>query len=151
MAAAARAGGRPHGMLSVVGLGQPELEGLCREAVRKLGGGAVCVVANCLFPTVRGCLGRLGWLRVSLHGSPKTHLPHLLPSHLEKESPNINQPNPIKGRVVSGHADALDLVQAAALDRGALKAARLAVGGAFHTVRTRDCWTRQAARHRTLQ
>jgi hypothetical protein len=35
---------------------------------------------------------------------------------------------------VSGHLDALDHVQAAALERGALKAARLAVSGAFHTV-----------------
>jgi hypothetical protein len=36
---------------------------------------------------------------------------------------------------VSGHTDALELVAAGALERGALKAARLAVSGAFHTVR----------------
>lgn len=41
----------------------------------------------------------------------------------------------IQGRVVSGHNDALNLVQAAALERGALKAQRLSVSGAFHTVR----------------
>ncbi|GBF91835.1 hypothetical protein Rsub_04940 [Raphidocelis subcapitata] len=88
MAEAARAGGRPHGMLSVVGLGDSELAALCRDAAGRLGPGTVCEVANKLFPT---------------------------------------------GRVVSGHNDALDLVQAAALEAGALKAARLAVGGAFHT------------------
>ncbi|KIZ07315.1 (acyl-carrier-protein) S-malonyltransferase [Monoraphidium neglectum] len=88
MAAAGRAGSRPHGMLSVVGLPDGELEGICREAAEKLGPGTVCVVANYLFPT---------------------------------------------GRVVSGHLDALDWVQSAALEAGALKAARLAVSGAFHT------------------
>lgn len=40
-----------------------------------------------------------------------------------------------QGRVVSGHDDALNLVQGAAIEAGALKAARLAVSGAFHTVR----------------
>jgi hypothetical protein len=53
MAAAGRAGSRPHGMLSVVGLPDGELEGICREAAEKLGPGTVCVVANYLFPTVR--------------------------------------------------------------------------------------------------
>lgn len=53
-AAAAAAGGRPHGMLSVVGLGDAELAALCGEAAGKLGPGTVCEVANRLFPTVRG-------------------------------------------------------------------------------------------------
>ena len=38
-----------------------------------------------------------------------------------------------QGRVVSGHTAALDVVQEAAVKKGALKAARLAVSGAFHT------------------
>jgi hypothetical protein len=38
-----------------------------------------------------------------------------------------------QGRVVSGHNDALDVVAAAAGQLGALKVARLAVSGAFHT------------------
>ena len=38
-----------------------------------------------------------------------------------------------QGRVVSGHTTALDVVQEAAVKKGALKAARLAVSGAFHT------------------
>jgi hypothetical protein len=39
----------------------------------------------------------------------------------------------LQGRVVSGHVDALDRVSAAAAGLGALKVARLAVSGAFHT------------------
>jgi [acyl-carrier-protein] S-malonyltransferase len=39
----------------------------------------------------------------------------------------------MQGRVVSGHADALDIVSASAAGLGALKVARLAVSGAFHT------------------
>jgi hypothetical protein len=38
-----------------------------------------------------------------------------------------------QGRVVSGHSDALDVVSASAAALGALKVARLAVSGAFHT------------------
>lgn len=38
-----------------------------------------------------------------------------------------------QGRVVSGHIAALDKVQEMATDRGALKAQKLAVSGAFHT------------------
>lgn len=39
----------------------------------------------------------------------------------------------LQGRVVSGHVAALDVVQEAAVKKGALKATRLAVSGAFHT------------------
>ncbi|KAI8476564.1 MAG: acyl transferase/acyl hydrolase/lysophospholipase [Monoraphidium minutum] len=88
MAAAAAAGGRGHGMLSVVGLPDGELAAICADAAAALGGGTVCEIANYIFPT---------------------------------------------GRIVSGHHDALDLVQSEAVKRGALKAARLAVSGAFHT------------------
>ena len=35
--------------------------------------------------------------------------------------------------MVSGHTAALDVVQEAAVKKGAIKAARLAVSGAFHT------------------
>jgi len=38
-----------------------------------------------------------------------------------------------QGRVVSGHKDALDMAQRAAVAKGALKATPLAVSGAFHT------------------
>jgi [acyl-carrier-protein] S-malonyltransferase len=57
-AAAVPPGGRPHGMLSVVGLGDADLERLCDEARQQLGGDTVCQLANYLFPQV-------GW---------KTHL-----------------------------------------------------------------------------
>ncbi|WIA44196.1 hypothetical protein OEZ86_010517 [Tetradesmus obliquus] len=87
-AAAVPPGGRSHGMLSVVGLGDADLERLCEEARQQLGGDTVCQLANYLFP---------------------------------------------QGRVVSGHADALDIVSASAAGLGALKVARLAVSGAFHT------------------
>jgi [acyl-carrier-protein] S-malonyltransferase len=85
--AAAAAAGRPHGMLSVVGLSDDALEGLC-AAARSRCPGSVCQLANYLFPT---------------------------------------------GRVVSGHLDALGAVEEAAKAAGAMRSARLAVSGAFHT------------------
>ena len=39
----------------------------------------------------------------------------------------------MQGRVVSGHKDALDSAQRAAVAKGALKVTPLAVSGAFHT------------------
>lgn len=57
MAAAARSGGRGHGMLSVVGLPDAELDAICGEARVKLPEGTVCQVGNYLFPTV----SRTGW------------------------------------------------------------------------------------------
>jgi hypothetical protein len=51
-AAASPPGGRPHGMLSVVGLPDAELAAACEEAAGKLGPGTVCEIANYLFPTV---------------------------------------------------------------------------------------------------
>lgn len=86
MAEAAKAG-RPHGMLSVVGLNDPDLEAICAE-VNKLKPDCVCKMANYLFP---------------------------------------------QGRVVSGHKEALEMVQKLATARGALKAVAVAVSGAFHT------------------
>ena len=52
-AAAASTGGRPHGMLSVVGLSDDQLQGLCEQAVQTGGEGTVCRIANYLFPQVR--------------------------------------------------------------------------------------------------
>jgi len=51
MAEAAKAG-RPHGMLSVVGLSDPDLEAICAE-VNKIKPGCVCKMANYLFPQGR--------------------------------------------------------------------------------------------------
>ena len=87
MAAAAKLG-RPHGMLSIIGLDDAILAEVCDKARAKLGDDTVCQLANYLFPT---------------------------------------------GRVVSGHKDALDEVQALATAAGAMKCAPLAVSGAFHT------------------
>jgi hypothetical protein len=39
-------------MLSVVGLGDDQLQGLCEQAVKSCGAGTVCVIANHLFPQV---------------------------------------------------------------------------------------------------
>lgn len=54
MSAAAQvpSGGRAHGMLSVVGLTDDQLERLCEEARLKNGEDTVCRVANYLFPQV---------------------------------------------------------------------------------------------------
>lgn len=66
MTAAAKMG-KPHGMLSIIGLEDQALEEMCAKARTKIGVDAVCQLANYLFPT---------------------------------------------GRVVSGHKDALNEVQA---------------------------------------
>lgn len=52
MSAAATAG-KPHGMLSVVGLSDDDLESICVQVKKKLGGDTVCQVANYLFPQGR--------------------------------------------------------------------------------------------------
>jgi len=44
-------------MLSVVGLERDKLEKLCKEAQSKEGGGAVCTIANALFPKGFSCAG----------------------------------------------------------------------------------------------
>ena len=51
MAAAARQGSA-HGMLSVAGLLDEQLQGICEEVKAKLGGDTVCQLANFLFPQV---------------------------------------------------------------------------------------------------
>lgn len=45
------------GMLSVAGLDRKDLEKHCADAARKEGAGAVCQVANCLFPKGFACAG----------------------------------------------------------------------------------------------
>ena len=52
MAAAAKLG-KPHGMLSVIGLDDAALESVCSKARAKVGSEAVCQIANYLFPTGR--------------------------------------------------------------------------------------------------
>lgn len=63
MALAARTGGRPHGMLSVVGLGDEALQAICSEVrAHSDRQGTVCQLANYLFPTVsrsQGCYSQL--------------------------------------------------------------------------------------------
>lgn len=55
MEEAAAGGGQA--MLSVAGLEQPKLESLCAEACKKEGSGAVCQIANVLFPKGFSCAG----------------------------------------------------------------------------------------------
>ena len=52
MAAAAKSG-KPHGMLSIIGLDDAALGPICDKARAKIGGDAVCCIANYLFPTGR--------------------------------------------------------------------------------------------------
>ena len=50
--AAASAQGKPHGMLSVIGLSDEDLEAICADARAKLGDDTFCQIANFLFPQV---------------------------------------------------------------------------------------------------
>jgi [acyl-carrier-protein] S-malonyltransferase len=52
MAGAAKAG-KPHGMLSIIGLDDATLSGICDKARAKIGADTVCEIANYLFPTGR--------------------------------------------------------------------------------------------------
>ena len=63
MSAAAKTG-RPHGMLSVVGLSDSDLEAVCAEAKSKVPG-SVCVIANYLFPQGRVVSGHKDVLEVA--------------------------------------------------------------------------------------
>ena len=89
--AEAAATGDPHGMLSIVGLADKDVEPLCDQTkshFAKSNDTVVCQMANFLFPS---------------------------------------------GRVVSGHIKALDHLAKLATAKGALKAQKVAVSGAFHT------------------
>lgn len=44
--------GKAHGMLSVVGLPDDVIEGICKKAVGQGSAGGVCQIANFLFPQV---------------------------------------------------------------------------------------------------
>ena len=72
MAAAAKLG-KPHGMLSVIGLDDAALEAVCSKARAKVGGDAVCQVANYLFPTGRVVSGHKSALDEVRHASALSH------------------------------------------------------------------------------
>ena len=72
MAAAAKQG-RPHGMLSIIGLEDAKLEAICTEARGKLAPGTVCQLANYLFPAGRVVSGHKDALEevgLEAHSSP---------------------------------------------------------------------------------
>ncbi len=73
MAAAAKQS-KPHGMLSIIGLGDAVLEDVCAKARAKLGGDTVCRIANYLFPTGRVASGHKDALAEVL--APHSPLPH---------------------------------------------------------------------------
>lgn len=50
--AAAAAIGKPHGMLSVIGLSDEDLEVICADVRKAMGSDCVCQLANYLFPQV---------------------------------------------------------------------------------------------------
>ena len=52
MAAAAKMG-KPHGMLSILGLEDSSLDSFCAQIRQKMGPDTVCQIANYLFPTGR--------------------------------------------------------------------------------------------------
>ena len=78
MSAAAKLG-RPHGMLSVVGLGDADLDAICAQVRAAKGGDSVCQLANYLFPQGRVVSGwGPAWLGPAGDRSPGGHaVPHL--------------------------------------------------------------------------
>ncbi|GAX86038.1 hypothetical protein CEUSTIGMA_g13453.t1 [Chlamydomonas eustigma] len=62
--AAAAATGEPHGMLSVVGLPDSDLQRLCSDALKKSPPGTVCQIANFLFPQGRVVSGNTSALEI---------------------------------------------------------------------------------------
>ena len=58
MAAAAEAG-EPHGMMSIVGLGDADVETICRKVKQQMPEGTVCQLANYLFPNGRVISGHV--------------------------------------------------------------------------------------------
>lgn len=51
--AAAAAIGDPHGMLSVIGLSDEDLEAICADVRKAMGPESICQLANYLFPQAR--------------------------------------------------------------------------------------------------
>ena len=45
--------GEAHGMLSIVGLPDEDIQGMCKEALAHAPAGSICQLANFLFPQVR--------------------------------------------------------------------------------------------------
>ena len=66
--AAAAAQGKPHGMLSVIGVTDDDLTAICAEARARLGGDTVCQIANFLFPQVTH-----PWWAKTQHAHRKPH------------------------------------------------------------------------------
>ncbi len=132
MAAAAQQG-RPHGMLSVVGLSDADVASVCEEARAKAGGAdTVCQLANMLFPQVRLVQPTH---QTSRRPTSQPIIPRITAARPPRAEPHTHcaHNTSAQGRVISGHVEALEAAEQLALGRGALKAARLAVGGAFHT------------------
>ena len=50
--AAAASVGKPHGMLSVIGLSDADLETICADVRKLMGPDCICQLANYLFPQV---------------------------------------------------------------------------------------------------
>ena len=107
MAEAAKQG-KPHGMLSIVGLTDNDIRELCSAVHKEMNEpDLVCQPANYLFPQV---------LRRIVYTNRVRKMFYCL-----------------KGRVLSGHLEALEVAQKMAIAKGALKAQKVAVSGAFHT------------------
>lgn len=103
MAEAAKQG-KPHGMLSIVGLTDTDVLEICTAALKQANHpDLVCQPANYLFPQVQPCLQFSDQCFV------------------------------LKGRVLSGHQGVLEIAKNIAISKGALKAQKVAVSGAFHT------------------
>ena len=51
MAEAARTG-QPHGMLSIIGLSDPDVDAICEDVRKRSSSDTVCQMANYLFPQV---------------------------------------------------------------------------------------------------
>jgi hypothetical protein len=134
MAAAARVA-PPHGMLSVVGLGDADLEAIC-AAVRASKPNCVCQLANFLFPQGRVVSGEWGWVAGGMACGLRCAR-ELLPGPVRWSGPEVcaghETDTPPAPACAPGHKEALEEVQRQATARGALKAVPVAVSGAFHT------------------
>lgn len=151
--AAASAAGRPHGMLSVIGLGDDVLEPLCAAAVARGLPDTVCQIANLLFPTGRVVSGHKDALAevrgTSVVNRSGTASTGASAHHLTESSACGALSQHARTRVSQGHVSSpswacaasrcyvdcagMRQVQAAAIKAGAIKAALLPVSGAFHT------------------
>lgn len=67
MANAARMG-PPHGMLSIIGLNDADVEAVCKDVRTRLGPDTICQMANYLFPQVCSLLQMWAESRISIWG-----------------------------------------------------------------------------------